>query len=214
MFGNAGDVPMSIVLSIGDKAPFGEGDSDRAIVFISLFIAVFNVIFFTIGDRLLRKQIEICRRTDHGIAIPVTVPEWEGEEGRDDQERATETNEPDLIQERDVLEMQEVQTKFESSEVNVMVGHGASGQDGLPEMHEEHKAETDRENDFGLRIRSYLKWGGLALWRTVKPPPTLALLTGLFIAVIPTLQSLFHSLDGSSEAPLGFLVDIIEFAAK
>jgi len=59
VFGNVGDMVMAIVLGIGtNKALFGENGVVDGLAFVSIYTSVFSVFQFTVGDNLIRSEME------------------------------------------------------------------------------------------------------------------------------------------------------------
>lgn len=57
--GNYGDLPMAVVLSIGNSEPFKDGDSMQGIAYISAFLLLTNLYFFIIGLASIGQDIQV-----------------------------------------------------------------------------------------------------------------------------------------------------------
>ncbi|KAK9374176.1 auxin efflux carrier [Lipomyces chichibuensis] len=49
IFNNSGDIPMAYVMTITASAPFVDGDEDKGIAYVTIFMAMYVITFFTCG---------------------------------------------------------------------------------------------------------------------------------------------------------------------
>ncbi|KAK9243896.1 auxin efflux carrier [Lipomyces tetrasporus] len=49
IFNNSGDIPMAYVMTITASAPFVDGDEDKGIAYVTIFMAIYVITFFTCG---------------------------------------------------------------------------------------------------------------------------------------------------------------------
>ncbi|KAI8848399.1 auxin efflux carrier [Chytridium lagenaria] len=54
--GNAGDLPIAIVLTLGDLPPFNPGDAAKGVAYISGFLCLINLFFFSVGYKLFGQD--------------------------------------------------------------------------------------------------------------------------------------------------------------
>ena len=48
-FGNVGDFPIAILLTVGNAAPFNPGDGDKGVAFITAILLIYYPLFFSLG---------------------------------------------------------------------------------------------------------------------------------------------------------------------
>ncbi|KAJ1565726.1 hypothetical protein HK405_011727, partial [Cladochytrium tenue] len=59
--GNSGDLPLAIVLSLGDSAPFSTGGSTTGAAYISAYLCFFNIFNFTVGYLFFGEDAKAVR---------------------------------------------------------------------------------------------------------------------------------------------------------
>ena len=62
--GNCGDLPMAIILSIGNSEPFNNGDQAIGIAYISAFLLLTNLYFFTVGLSSIGSDIQVLMQEE------------------------------------------------------------------------------------------------------------------------------------------------------
>ncbi|KAJ3096466.1 Protein M3 [Phlyctochytrium planicorne] len=76
--GNHGDLPIAIVLSLGDSPPFAHGDAAKGVAYISGFLCLTNLFFFSIGYKLFGEDFRDTNTTSPipsmmDISHPATI---------------------------------------------------------------------------------------------------------------------------------------------
>ncbi|KAI8057183.1 membrane transport protein-domain-containing protein [Syncephalis plumigaleata] len=61
IWGNWGDLPLAIILSVGDMPPFQSGDTKLGLAFVSTLICVFNVTLFPMDDKVPPNRSSIAQ---------------------------------------------------------------------------------------------------------------------------------------------------------
>ncbi|KAK9324965.1 auxin efflux carrier [Lipomyces orientalis] len=70
IFNNSGDIPMAYVMTITASAPFVDGDEDKGIAYVTIFMALYVITFFTCGG------VQFIEQDFH---VPDDDPEMIGE---------------------------------------------------------------------------------------------------------------------------------------
>ncbi|KAK9239450.1 auxin efflux carrier [Lipomyces kononenkoae] len=71
IFNNSGDIPMAYVMTITASAPFSNGDEAKGIAYVSIFMAIYVISFFTCGG------VQFIERD---FQVPEDDPEMTGDE--------------------------------------------------------------------------------------------------------------------------------------
>ena len=56
--GNCGDLPIGVILSLGNYPPFHEGDAVKGVAYVSAFLVLTNIFFFTIGYHCFEQDFQ------------------------------------------------------------------------------------------------------------------------------------------------------------
>ncbi|KAI9208813.1 auxin efflux carrier [Polychytrium aggregatum] len=62
--GNWGDLPLAVISSIGEYAPFNRGDTAIGIAYVSAFLCFANIYFFLIGYRMIASDFASSKQAD------------------------------------------------------------------------------------------------------------------------------------------------------
>ncbi|KAI8848224.1 auxin efflux carrier [Chytridium lagenaria] len=72
--GNHGDLPIAIVLSLGDQLPFSQGDASKGIAYISGFLCLTNLFFFSIGYKLFGEDFRDINNSPDPSMMDISLP--------------------------------------------------------------------------------------------------------------------------------------------
>ena len=225
--GNYGDLPMAVVLSIGNSEPFKDGDSSQGIAYISAFLLLTNLYFFIVGLASIGQDIQVLiqEEKDREVmelnsincnAIPPSS--------------ATGNNVRSLYQRPQHINSESVQGSDTINSVIVVQDEPATTADEdlrlsskslLSKPHLKQKTVswwTPSLLDFES-IRLYLKTPAAQLWiQCVLSPCNIAIVAGLVVTLTPSLKALFIKSPPAytiqDQPPLSFLMESMVLVAS
>ncbi|KAI9591633.1 auxin efflux carrier [Syncephalis fuscata] len=207
---NWGDLPLAIILSVGDMAPFQQGDSMLGLAFVSALICVFNVTLFPMGGhRIVEKDFKrpFCHSS---IERNNDVSDLPNEQPMAEVAPMT-TCRNSIPNEYSIMEPKSMPNADLTIEVenSVEMNHGIN-----------RSAGTNTTNiDSGItKLRlwafSYFSLNSVKHFLiNLLSPTNLGVFLGLIVAFTPPIRQLFvRSSDANaSEPPLYFLLDTASF---
>ncbi|KAK9764959.1 Protein M3 [Basidiobolus ranarum] len=163
IWGNWGDIPLAVMISLGDSPPFRPGDRSRGIAYQSVFLILFNVTLFIMGGFKL-IQSDYSKLSQHETVLSQAVVE----EGV-----AAECSEVSAI------EYDTVQCSTSTSEC-----------DGAITITKERNY-VEVEVKTALSSWTIFQKRATGLLGLIFAPPNLAVILGIFVAIFPALKALF-----------------------
>ncbi|KAL1916162.1 uncharacterized protein VTP21DRAFT_6166 [Calcarisporiella thermophila] len=183
-WGNWGDIPIAVLMSLGESPPFRKGDSDTGVAYASVVLAVFNLTLWGAGYKLF--QWDFAKVSQKESSPP------------EDKSSTLETND---MESHSVQEEEEVITVISLDTKPQKLPSELEFSKTFPKK-EMITPDTNRIRLVGKRFRRLREQLGNAF-----NPPNIALLVGLIVALIPQLRALFVVTPNNSSPPLSFLKD-------
>ncbi|ORX80750.1 auxin efflux carrier [Basidiobolus meristosporus CBS 931.73] len=184
IWGNWGDIPLAVMISLGDSAPFRPGDRARGIAYQSVFLILFNVTLFIMGGFKLIQSDYADSANQEALANEATVEAGEAFEAADGPTAGC-----------NVIQSSTSTSATETEHAN----------NATKEVDYVH-IEVLRDSTKWTRVQEKTK----SLLALIFAPPNLAVITGILVALFPTLKGMFiKSTHPAPEPMLEFLFSYI-----
>lgn len=221
--GNYGDLPMAVVLSVGNSEPFTDGDSNTGIAYISAFLLLTNLYFFIVGLASIGKDIQALVEEERELepqVVALTCLNIESssssssrplyqrpqnniniESRQDGNSQTNHANNVILVQD----EHAEVNEDLRLSSKSLLSKASSKA----------YKGSRWKISSLDIdRIRMYLETPSAKLWmQCVFSPCNIAIVAGVIVTLTPSLKALFikspPALNIKDQPPLSFLLEVM-----
>ncbi|KAL1914782.1 uncharacterized protein VTP21DRAFT_7874 [Calcarisporiella thermophila] len=189
-WGNWGDIPLALIMSLGDISPFHKGDTDVGVAYASIFLAVFYFTMWGAGYKLFQWDFpETSKQTSEDTSTAKNSSEAMEEvvvdQGKFNADEDTAISQNEAAQEHDTKT--KAGADYEEKEQSFKNNPNRSGKSILARLQ---------------KIKEKLGF--------IFNPPNVALLIGFTIAMISPLKSLFVPSPSNSNPPLMFIREIAD----
>ncbi|ORZ35278.1 auxin efflux carrier [Catenaria anguillulae PL171] len=231
-YGNSGDLVLSILASVGNEPPFNKGDQALGVAFVAIFLASFNIVFFSSATAHFAADVAHLVEAEEVAMTPQESrnPSLELDDGP-----ASSSSASSLLPEGDVADIQDQEIVPPSSSTFVSSSASASNASPSsrlsPEVKERPPATPPpRAHAPNAPLNSNAEAQHEAspstmhtirrIWLTVSTHPLLSsllnlpnigLFSGLLVALIPGALPLMVP---TSSAPLSFIYSAFDFLGQ
>ncbi|KAI8821486.1 auxin efflux carrier [Fimicolochytrium jonesii] len=191
-WGNWGDIPLAVILSLGALPPFSAGDDTKGVAYASIFVAVFYFTLWGAGYKLFQMDYA---GDDKKLDLEMEVDLEGGSVG-------TVGDKTDEMPEEGMGDARESAPAAASVTAPSVRSTAMSTQ----------RSSSKRNNTPTARRIVHRLGRVYHTYSSLFNVPNVTLLLSLVIALAPPLKSLFVRTDGG-EPPLGFLFRTLDFLA-
>ncbi|KAJ3207298.1 Protein M3 [Dinochytrium kinnereticum] len=223
--GNHGDLPIAIVLTLCDLPPFNPGDATRGVAYISGFLCLTNLFFFSIGYKLFGQDFK-----DKALLFPEPEPSNPSRAAPAPLSDSPLTPASTIVNDGSIAPAAMAVNRATSSTGSLVKVEPSCMQESADDLKlgkvddapssastiekGKEKEVIEKPSLTVLTVEGYQHESpGIVLVDSEKPT-----VVGLTVSVIPALKSLFlypkgsiRPVPGSSEPPFLFLFEIFDF---